>query len=131
MKIYMTLAVLVGSTTAFNSPAFVGRRSQTSLFLSGNGDKAAEAIDKAKEASEKYGPSSPEAALAWEGKGFSSRFSFLFVCAVGQILFLSSSSPPPPSFSQYFPMPPLHSHFPQTMQPSKKLTVEIIPLLTK
>jgi hypothetical protein len=60
MKLSIALC-LIGSAAAFQ-PAIVGGRSfRTSLSVS-----AEQAIAAAKQASEKYGASSPEAALAWE-----------------------------------------------------------------
>ena len=70
MKTCFTLAVLFSassSVAAFQPTAFfVGRSSSTTSTLLSATSKAEEAIAAAKAASEKYGPSSPEAAVAWE-----------------------------------------------------------------
>jgi hypothetical protein len=64
MKTIVAL-VAVSSAVAFQPAAFVGRRYVVpSLGMT----KAEEAIAEAKAAVAKYGASSPEARVAWEGK---------------------------------------------------------------
>ena len=64
MKLYIALA-LVSGAAAFQ-PSVIGRFARTQVRNSAWSDAEA-AIAEAKAASAKYGPSSPEAALAWEG----------------------------------------------------------------
>lgn len=80
MKLQFSLAsiVLVGCSV-ISSNAFVARNvaaskaSTTSLFANSANIRAA------MEATEKYGPTSPEARLAWEGK---SKEIYLYSCVV-------------------------------------------------
>lgn len=64
----LALLALVGVSTtthAFMPTTIIGRQT-TSIVLQSARPDATEAVKKAQEASEKYGPSSPEARLAWE-----------------------------------------------------------------
>jgi hypothetical protein len=71
MKISISLFALVAasSASAFTPVNRIVLKSTTttSLYTSKNGNAAAAAIAEAKAASQQYGASSPEAALAWEG----------------------------------------------------------------
>ena len=114
----LALVAVVSSAAAFSpTPSFVGhRRSSIAMqmkmpsfldFLSPKKEmtKAEEAIAEAKAASEKYGASSPEAALAWEGK----------ICNVHQ------------NFRPCWGSHPTFSPF--IRQPSRKLTARTTPPL--
>jgi CP12 domain len=63
MKLSLSM-ILIGSAAAFQQPAFVGRRHISRAGLSATA--AEDAIAAAQAASDKYGASSPEAAVAWE-----------------------------------------------------------------
>ena len=63
MKLSLTVA-LVGSAAAFQPAILVQQSSVRTTYL--HATSAEEAIAAAREASKKYGASSPEAALAWE-----------------------------------------------------------------